>query len=228
MRTSDAVNPAPGLYWGLVVMLVVYTVLTAVTLFVLRYIARTECRGGRMLANVVLGFLWGGITAYVLLAGADFGAGFWDLLAGSATDGYAETPPHRGIDRSCVGGQSRLAHLRPGGHVDGVPHRLRRDRLDSVHPAHGRGVRSDPPRFHVRVPWCCQRGLAAAPLRRCVRDVVGADAVLPRNGCGSDRVGARPAGDRAGQRHHQLAQPELDPWRRRLRWKCPRTWLRST
>ncbi len=36
-----------------------------------------------MLANVVLVFLWCGVTAYVLLAGADFGAGFWDLLAGS-------------------------------------------------------------------------------------------------------------------------------------------------
>ncbi|MFI5286752.1 MAG: cytochrome ubiquinol oxidase subunit I [Candidatus Dormibacteria bacterium] len=45
MRTSDAVNPAPGLYWGLVVMLIVYTVLTAVTLFVLRYLARTNARG---------------------------------------------------------------------------------------------------------------------------------------------------------------------------------------
>ena len=42
-----------------------------------------------MLANVVLVFLWGGITAYVLLAGADFGAGFWDLLAGSAQGGAA-------------------------------------------------------------------------------------------------------------------------------------------
>jgi len=40
-----------------------------------------------MLANVVLVFLWGGITAYVLLGGADFGAGFWDLLAGSARGG---------------------------------------------------------------------------------------------------------------------------------------------
>ena len=40
-----------------------------------------------MLANVVLVFLWGGITAYVLLGGADFGAGFWDLLAGSAEGG---------------------------------------------------------------------------------------------------------------------------------------------
>src|ERR1700719_2307948 len=42
-----------------------------------------------MLADVVLVFLWGGITAYVLLAGADFGAGFWDLLAGSANGGTA-------------------------------------------------------------------------------------------------------------------------------------------
>ena len=38
MRTSDAVNPAPGLYWGLVVLLIVYSMLTAVTLFVLRRI----------------------------------------------------------------------------------------------------------------------------------------------------------------------------------------------
>jgi cytochrome d ubiquinol oxidase subunit I len=44
MRTTDAVNPAPGLYWGLVVMLVIYTILTAVTLFVLRYIARANTR----------------------------------------------------------------------------------------------------------------------------------------------------------------------------------------
>lgn len=43
-----------------------------------------------MLANVVLVFLWVGITAYVLLAGADFGAGFWDLFAGSARRGAAQ------------------------------------------------------------------------------------------------------------------------------------------
>jgi cytochrome d ubiquinol oxidase subunit II len=43
-----------------------------------------------MLANVVLVFLWLGITAYVLLAGADFGAGFWDLLAGSSARGEAQ------------------------------------------------------------------------------------------------------------------------------------------
>jgi cytochrome bd ubiquinol oxidase subunit II len=40
-----------------------------------------------MPANIVLFFLWIGVTAYVLLGGADFGAGFWDLLAGSAHRG---------------------------------------------------------------------------------------------------------------------------------------------
>ena len=39
MRTADAVNPAPGLYWGLVALVIVYAVLTAITLFVLRRIA---------------------------------------------------------------------------------------------------------------------------------------------------------------------------------------------
>ena len=43
-----------------------------------------------MLANLVLVFLWTGVTAYVLLGGADFGGGFWDLLAGSAQSGAAQ------------------------------------------------------------------------------------------------------------------------------------------
>jgi cytochrome d ubiquinol oxidase subunit I len=39
MRTSAAVNPAPGLYWGLVALIVVYSVMTVVTLLVLRHLA---------------------------------------------------------------------------------------------------------------------------------------------------------------------------------------------
>jgi cytochrome d ubiquinol oxidase subunit II len=39
------------------------------------------------LADAVLVCLWVGLTAYVLLAGADFGAGAWDLLAGGAVRG---------------------------------------------------------------------------------------------------------------------------------------------
>jgi cytochrome d ubiquinol oxidase subunit I len=45
MRTADAVNPAPGLYWGLVALVVVYTVLTSVTVFVLRRLARSNGNG---------------------------------------------------------------------------------------------------------------------------------------------------------------------------------------
>jgi len=41
MRVSAAVNPAPGLYWGLVALVIVYAVLTTVTVTVLRRMART-------------------------------------------------------------------------------------------------------------------------------------------------------------------------------------------
>ena len=39
------------------------------------------------LANVVAASMFTGITLYALLAGADFGAGFWDLVAGNAERG---------------------------------------------------------------------------------------------------------------------------------------------
>ncbi|MER7076915.1 cytochrome bd-I ubiquinol oxidase subunit 2 apoprotein [Saccharopolyspora kobensis] len=38
-------------------------------------------------ADWTIGAMWVGVTAYVLLAGADFGAGFWDLLAGGSRRG---------------------------------------------------------------------------------------------------------------------------------------------
>jgi len=41
LRVDNAVNPAPGLGWGLVAVLVVYTVLTVATVYVLRRLART-------------------------------------------------------------------------------------------------------------------------------------------------------------------------------------------
>ncbi len=39
------------------------------------------------LADVLLVVIWVGVTAYGIFGGADFGAGFWDLLAGDATKG---------------------------------------------------------------------------------------------------------------------------------------------
>jgi cytochrome d ubiquinol oxidase subunit II len=40
-----------------------------------------------MLAEICLGFLVLGVTAYAVLGSADFGAGFWDLTAGGASRG---------------------------------------------------------------------------------------------------------------------------------------------
>jgi len=40
LRVADAVNPAPGLAWGLVAVLIVYAFLTVATVFVLRRLAR--------------------------------------------------------------------------------------------------------------------------------------------------------------------------------------------
>ncbi|HEX5349119.1 MAG TPA: cytochrome ubiquinol oxidase subunit I, partial [Pseudonocardiaceae bacterium] len=40
MRTADAVNPAPGLFVGLIAVLAVYLVMTIGTVYVLRRMAR--------------------------------------------------------------------------------------------------------------------------------------------------------------------------------------------
>ena len=36
-------------------------------------------------ADAVAGVLWVGVTLYAVFGGADFGAGFWALLAGGAS-----------------------------------------------------------------------------------------------------------------------------------------------
>jgi cytochrome d ubiquinol oxidase subunit I len=41
LRTEDAVSPAPGLYLGFYAVVVVYVLLTALTVFVLRRLATT-------------------------------------------------------------------------------------------------------------------------------------------------------------------------------------------
>lgn len=42
------------------------------------------------LPEILLAVMWVGLTAYVLFGGADFGGGFWDLLAGGAQRGRAQ------------------------------------------------------------------------------------------------------------------------------------------
>jgi cytochrome bd ubiquinol oxidase subunit II len=48
-------------------------------------------------AEAVLAIMWVGLTAYALFGGADFGAGFWDLLAGGTERGRS---PRRLIEHS--------------------------------------------------------------------------------------------------------------------------------
>jgi cytochrome d ubiquinol oxidase subunit II len=48
-------------------------------------------------AEAVLAIMWVGLTTYALFGGADFGAGFWDLLAGGTERGRA---PRRLIEHS--------------------------------------------------------------------------------------------------------------------------------
>jgi cytochrome d ubiquinol oxidase subunit II len=51
------------------------------------------------LADITLAVLWVGVTAYILFGGADFGAGFWDLLAGGDRRGAAQ----RGLIEHSIG-----------------------------------------------------------------------------------------------------------------------------
>lgn len=48
-------------------------------------------------AEAVLAIMWVGLTAYALFGGADFGGGFWDLLAGGTKRGRS---PRRHIEHS--------------------------------------------------------------------------------------------------------------------------------
>jgi cytochrome d ubiquinol oxidase subunit I len=42
LRTADAVSPAPGLYWGFYAVVVIYVLLTWLTVYVLRRLARSH------------------------------------------------------------------------------------------------------------------------------------------------------------------------------------------
>ena len=92
MRVGEAVTTAPHIRVGLYFLVAVYALLTWGTIFVLRRLATgapTEtCRVTT--AEAVLALMWLGVTAYALLAGADFGAGLWDLLAGGPERGSAQ------------------------------------------------------------------------------------------------------------------------------------------
>ena len=75
-------------------------------------------------------FALAGLAAYIVLAGADFGAGIWHMLpAGPARRRGARA--HSPLDVGGVGGQPRLADLRARRVLDRLPGRVRVDRVDA-------------------------------------------------------------------------------------------------
>ena len=90
MRTSDAVTASDDLEIAFAVLVVVYLLLgrgVRVDGAAAHRQARARAGAGLMLPEICVGLVVLGITAYAVLGGADFGAGFWDLTAGGDARG---------------------------------------------------------------------------------------------------------------------------------------------
>ena len=90
---------------------------------------RRAARSRRRMSDAVAVVLFVGITAYAVFGGADFGAGFWDLIAGRRRARRAAARGDRPLDRPGVGGEPRLADLLPSSCCGPAsPRRSRRSR----------------------------------------------------------------------------------------------------
>ena len=153
------------------------------------------------------------ITMYAVFGGADFGAGFWDLVAGGLAARGASSRGHRPLHRPGVGGEPRLARLRLRRAVDLLPAGVRVDHPDDVRPAHPGRPRRRPAGCGVRLPQGGVPHAGPAQLRRGVRALLGARALLPgrrRRGC---RVRAGAGRWRRRRPLEQLGQPHVGPRR---------------
>jgi cytochrome d ubiquinol oxidase subunit I len=103
MRTADAVTPAQGIWWVFGLTMALYIGLAVIAIVVLRGLSGAGARAGRSRSarfptdhrrkrgreraheqgGRLCGDLWFGVTLYAIFGGADFGAGLWDLFAGS-------------------------------------------------------------------------------------------------------------------------------------------------
>ena len=151
MRTEEAVTGAGGIPLGYAALVVIYLALAVATAWLLRRLARRRSLEVRPmgLAEVPLLLALIGLAAYVVLGGADFGAGLWYvLLAGRAAAAAARSHlPRHGAG---VGGQPRLADLRARRGLDRVPDGVRRDLLDALRAALRGGARDHPARRLLR------------------------------------------------------------------------------
>ena len=194
MRTEDAVTQADGVWVTFALVVGLYAALGAALVITLRAMARRwraadevdsdvpygpSRRGAPVsTADAVAGVLWVGVTAYAVFGGADFGAGFWSLVAGRGDRGRRA--------RELV--DWAIGPVWEANHVwlifvlvvlwTGVRHRVRLDLLDAVHPAQPRRARHRAARVRVRVPAHGAAGAGAGARRAALRALVAADAVL--------------------------------------------------
>ena len=190
--------------------------------WLLRRLSRAPLRGrdaparrdGRrpMLADVPIVLILVGLAAYTVLAGADFGAGFWTLVPGGGrASRRRRARPRAPRDGAGLGGQPRLADLRPRRLLDRLPGRLR--------------ARS-PPRSRCRCSSPRSGSSCAAPRTRCaassrrraeqraIERVFALSSVLTPFALGTVvgaiASGRVPVGNAAGDLCHELAQPDVD------------------
>ncbi len=158
-------------------------------------------RAGRSavkLADACAAVMFVGIALYALLAGADFGAGFWDLAAGGDERGARTSGPDRGVTRPGLGGESRLAVFVLVMLWTAFPVRVRADHVDAVRATHPRRGRHHLARLGLRIPQVFRDPSTPSVVRRDVRVVVSADTLHAGCGRGWDRVGRVPVGDYSG------------------------------
>ena len=240
MKVEDAATGNTGVWITFVAVVALYVGLGVTTILVLRGMSRrfrarrrvrrdatspygpverdrrARGRPGRMSTAAAV-VLFVGVIAYAIFGGADFGAGFWDLIAGGTERGER---PREVIDHS-IGPVWEANHVWlifcfvvlwtcfPEAYASitltlFVPLTIGRLR----HRAAGRELRL--PQGGVPHPRSPQ-------LRRRLRRLVGARAVLHGRGRRGDRVGSGPR-RRPGRRPVvQLGQPDLDPRRRARR-----------
>ena len=165
------------------------------------------------LANVVAASMFAGITLYALLAGADFGAGFWDLLAGGDQRGA----PTRALIEGSIGPVWEANHVWlifvlvtlwtgfPAAFAPIMSTLYVPLTLAAV------GIILRGSAFVFRK---ASHDRAAAAVRRRVRVVLGDHAVLPRQRGRRRRVGTRAGRHQDRRRVHQLAEPHIGAGRR--------------
>ena len=224
MTTAQSVTGASGIPVGYTALVITYIAVAGAMVWILRRLARSPLRPPRrrrasrldpaarlMLDALPLVFVLIGLVLYTVLAGADFGAGMWQLMSGGGERGerirdhchhsmgpvweanhvwlifvltvtWTAYPVFFGSVASTLALALFIAAL--GIILRGASYALRSGAAGT------RELRDD---------------------RWDVRGRVAGDAVRARRGRGRHRGRTRPGRQRGGESHHQLAEPDLDP-----------------